>query len=63
MMILPISADNVALLLHCHDAFMQRTMLCIGYALWLCESSVCIAMERLRRELHYAIIKHSYFKE
>ena len=31
MMILPISADNVALLLYCQDAFMQRTML-YGYA-------------------------------
>ena len=59
MMILPISADNVALLLHCQDAFVQITML-YGY---LCELSVCIAMERLHRELYYTIIKHSYIKE
>ena len=31
MMILPISADNVAFLLHSQDAFMQKTML-YGYA-------------------------------
>ena len=36
-----------------------RELCSVGYALWLCESSVCIAMERLHRELYYTIIKHS----
>ena len=68
MMILSISTDNVALLLHCQAAFSRshRTMLSTQQAMLYMSTYIAnrvYVLQCLHRELYYTIIKHSYIKE